>query len=107
MLSSKIIKKCCVKVNDTTNTRAIFGPYLPHLRGSTRQKLDRVKPEYIGIPRDFYELYKSVTLTADAMFVNVIAFFMITLSRDIRLFTCEYVPSCTANQLSRLLKKIV
>ena len=72
----------------------------------TRQKLERVDPEYIGIPRDFYELHKFVILTADVMFVNGIAF-LTTLSRDIRLFTCEHVPSCTAKQLSKLFKKNV
>ena len=40
------------------------------------------------------------------MFVNWIAF-LTTLSRDIRLFTCEHVPSRTAKQLSKLFKKIV
>ena len=36
------------------------------------------------------------------MFVNGIAF-LTTLSRDIRLFTCEHVPSHTVKQLSKLL----
>ena len=40
------------------------------------------------------------------MFVNRIAF-LTTLSQDIRLFTCEYVPTRTAKQLSKLLEKIV
>ena len=39
-----------------------------------RQKSERVDPEYIGIPRDFYELHKFDTLTADVMFVNGIDF---------------------------------
>ena len=84
-----------------------FGPYLPGLGGKpTRQKPERVDPEYIGIPRDFYELHKFVTLTTDVMFMNGIAF-LTTLSQDIRLFTCEHVPSCTAKQLSKSLKNIL
>ena len=34
-------------------------------------------------------------------------FFLTTLSRDIRLFTCGDVPYCMAKQLSRLVRKIV
>ena len=51
------------------------------LRGETIQKPDRVEPEYIGIPRDFYELHKFITSTTDVMFVDGIAF-LITLSQD-------------------------
>ena len=32
---------------------------------------------------------------------------MTTLSRDIRLFTCEHVHTCTAKQLSKALNEIV
>ena len=71
-----------MKVKDVTNARAIFGPYLPGLGGKiTRQKPERVDPEYIGIPRDFYELHKFVTLTTDVMFVNGIAFSDYSLTR--------------------------
>ena len=105
MVGSKSFTNCHVKVNDVTNACAIFGPYLSGLGGeTTRQKPESIDPEYIGIPRDFYELHKSVTLTSDVIFVNGIAF-LTTLPRDIRLFTCEHVPSRTAKQLSKLLKK--
>ena len=66
----------------------------------TRQKPEKVNPEYTDIPRDFYKLHKVVTFTADVMFVNGIAF-LATLPQDIRLFTCEHVPSRMAKQLSR------
>ena len=65
-----------------------------------------MREEYIDIPRDFYELHKFVTLTADVMFVNGMVLFT-TLSQDIRLFTCEHVPTRTAKQLSKSLQKIV
>ena len=73
---------------------------------TVRQKPDRVDPEYTQIPRDFYELYKFVTLAADVMFVNYVQF-LVTVSRDIRLFTAEFLPSRTANQLSSSLNNIV
>ena len=56
---------------------------------------ERVVPEYLGIPRDFYRLCHFVTLTADVMFVNGLAFFT-TLGRDIRFGTAEHITSRTA-----------
>ena len=47
-----------------------------------------------------------MTLTEEVMFVNYVDF-MFTLSRNIRLFTAEHVPSCTASQLSNSLNRIV
>ena len=60
----------------------------------------------MGIPRDFYKLHNFVTLTADVMLVNGLAFFT-TLGRDIRFGTAEHVPSRTAKQLAKSLMKIV
>ena len=42
------------------------------------------------IPEDFYKLYKSVTLTADVIFVNGNDF-MITSSRKINFVTVEHI----------------
>ena len=63
-------------------------------------------PEYTSILRDFYERHTFVTLVVDVMFVNGIVF-LVTLSQDLRLFTCEYVPTCPAKQISTSLTKIV
>ena len=107
MVSHKILSDCRVKFDDITNSHAIFGINRSRLKGATvRQKPDRVDPEYTQIPRDFYELNKFVTLAADVMFVNDVHF-LVTLSRDIRLFTAEFLPSCTAKQVSSLLNNIV
>ena len=51
-------------------------------------------------------MHKFVTLTADIMFVNGLAFFVI-LSRNIRLFTAEFLSVRKAPQLKESLKKIV
>ena len=67
-----------------------------------RQKPGRVEPVYIGIPREIYEKQKNVNLTADKMFVNELAF-LLTLSRNIWLFTAEHLPSCKAGQLSSVI----
>ena len=107
MVSSPYFKNCLVTVDDVTNARAIFGPDLPDLAGrSTRQKPKRVLPEYMGVPRAIYECYKYVTLTADVMFVNGIAF-LVSISRGIRFYTCEHVPNRKAKQLAHSLRRIV
>ena len=107
MVSSPSFKNCPVTVNDVTNARTIFDPDLPGLAGrSTRQKPQRVVPEYMGIPRGLYERHTHVTLTADVMFVNGIAF-LVSLSRGIRMYTCEHVPNQKVAQLSSSLKKTI
>ena len=107
MVSHKSLSNFRVRVYDITNAHAIFGPNRSRLKGATvRQKPDRVDSEYTKIPRNLYELHKFVTLAADVMFVNDVQF-LVTLSRDIRLFTAEFLPSCTSKQLSSLLNNIV
>ena len=50
---------------------------------TVRQRPEQIEPEYLGIPREFYRLHHVVTLTADVIFVNGLAFFTV-LGRDIR-----------------------
>ena len=107
MVSGKRLDNCATVANDVTNARAIFGPNRPGLRGKTvRQRPDRIVPEYLEIPKDFYRLHHFVTLTTDVIFVNGIPFFTI-LSPDIRFVMAEHVPSRTAKKLAKLLTKIV
>ena len=107
MVSHENLRNCSVKVKDITNARALFGLNRSRLKGGTvRQNPERVDPVYTAIPRDFYELHRFVTLTADVMFVNGIPF-LVTLSRKIKMLTAEYLPSRTAKQLSSSLTKIV
>ena len=58
----------------------------------------------MGIHRVLYERHKYVTLTSDMMFVNGVVFF-VSLSRGIRMYTCEHVPNRKAVQLSISLKR--
>ena len=107
MVSNRELANCHVTVQDITNAHAIFGPDLPGVRGKTvRRKPSRVEPQYVAIPDDFHKLHRFVTLTADVMFVNGAAF-LVTLSRDIRLYTGEYLRSRTADELGRHLTKVV
>ena len=107
MVSGKIIENCSNVAKDVKHSSAIFGPNLPGLRVKpVRQRPERVVPEYLGIPNDFYRLHHFFILTADVMFVNGIPLFT-TLSRDIIFGTAEHVPSRTAKQLYKSLIKIV
>ena len=54
----------------------------------------------------FYVLREFSTLTADVMFVNGLPF-LITLSRKIKMFTAEYIPTQNAAHLSSSLENIV
>ena len=58
------------------------------------------------IPKEFYQLHNSFTLTTDFMFVNGIPF-LVTFSRNIRFITCEYVPTLISKKLDKFLMKIV
>ena len=87
------MRNCPIKRSDIANATAIFGPNRNVLRGKTvRQRPQRVDADFVQIPWDYYVLHKFVTLTADLMFVNGIPF-LVTLLREIRLYTAEYMPT--------------
>ena len=55
--------------------------------------------DYIQIPRDFIQMHKFITLTANVMFVNDLTF-VITFGQGIGLITLEFTPKRTARQLA-------
>jgi hypothetical protein len=104
--NTNVVPNCTFNSTDLTNARAIYGPDRGGLRGKTvRKKPDKVRPEFITIPRELYEKVVDVTLTADVMFVNGLPFF-ITQSRGIRMLTIEFLPNRTKEQLNKSLLKI-
>jgi hypothetical protein len=97
--SAHVVRNFNISLQDIANANALFGPDRGSLKGKTvRRRPGRVRPEYVSIPRALYERIKNVTLTADVMFVNGLPFF-VTLSRDIKLVSIEFLPSRTADQL--------
>eukprot|EP00956_Cyclotella_meneghiniana_P038953 scaffold162906_cov46-Cyclotella_meneghiniana.AAC.1 len=91
---------------DFANSRVMFGPDRGAIRGKTvRQRPHRVRPELIVLPQQLYERLRDVVLTADVMFVNGLPFF-VTLSRDIKLGTLEFLPSRTTDQLHKSLQTV-
>jgi hypothetical protein len=107
MVSANMIQNCPVTPPDITNANTIYGPDLAGTRGKTvRKKPDRVMLDYVAVPHEFMKLHKYVTLVADVMFVNGIAF-LVTMSRGIKFITAEHIPTRTAKQLSKSLKRIM
>ena len=71
-----------------------------------RKTPDKVNTELLAIPDDYHRLHLFVTLIlADVMFVNGLAF-LVTISRDIRLRTAEFLPNWTAKVLGSSINKI-
>jgi hypothetical protein len=83
MVSNKTIKNCPIKPKHITNACSIFGPSIAGVRRKTvRRKPEQVEAEPGRIPDDFHCLHWFVVITADAMFVNGIAF-LTTLSQKL------------------------
>ncbi len=100
MMNERLLTNCPVTVRDVDNANRIFGPDLANLRGkTTRTKPERIRVEYVQIPRDFVQLHKYVTLVAEVMFVNGLPF-LVTSSRGLSLVTIEHLPSRTAKRLA-------
>eukprot|EP00984_Skeletonema_dohrnii_P033562 scaffold30483_cov78-Skeletonema_dohrnii-CCMP3373.AAC.1 len=105
--SHSLFRDCPVSSKDITNANRIFGPSLPIVKGKTvRKRPSRVEPQFISIPAQVMELNKFVTLVADVMFVNGLPFF-VTLSRNIRFVTVQFVPRRTAGDLGNVLKQVI
>ncbi len=103
------LKDCPAVTNDDIKIAdAIYGPRtLAKIRGKTvRQKPTRVVTDLVDIPRSFFTLHNKVTLVADVMFVNGIAF-LVSASRNISLITIEHTPKRTASNLGIILNPIL
>ncbi len=106
MVREQLLTNCPITVRDVDNANWIFGPDLANLRGEmTRTNPERVRVEYVQIPRDSVQLHKYVMLVADAMFVNGLPF-LVTSSRGLSLVTIEHLPSRTAKRLAQTLERV-
>ena len=106
-LVSHHLSDCPVSADDITRSHTIFGPDPKGIRGKTTwTPPEHVTTDYVQIPRDFIKLHKYVALVADVMFVNNIPF-LITMSRKIKFITVEHIPTRTAKQLSKGLKRVM
>eukprot|EP00956_Cyclotella_meneghiniana_P035517 scaffold115573_cov38-Cyclotella_meneghiniana.AAC.1 len=105
--STSAVRNWPFTAKDLANGDLIFGPDRGAMRGkTTRKKPSKVRPQLVSIPQQLFERIREVVLAADVMFVDGLPFF-VTLSRGIKLFTIEYLPSRTAEQLISNLNKVV
>ena len=79
------LRNCLVTASDVSNSPIILCPNHPRIWGTTTRdtKVLRAKEQRIVIFRNFYKIHKTVTITADIMFVNGILF-LVTFSRKIK-----------------------
>ena len=107
MVREKLITNCPITVHDIKNANRIFGPDLANLRGkTTRTKPERVRVEYVNVPRDLVDMHKYISIVADVMFVNGLPF-MVTSLRGISLINIEFLPSRMIPSLVSSLQRVV
>jgi hypothetical protein len=106
-VSHTLLKNSQLTIDDLENSRVIYGPSVPRLKGtSVRHKPMRAEPNFVRIPRDIIDMNRYVTLVADVMFVCGLPF-LISLSRRIQFVTVEFIPKRTAGELCNGLKNIL
>ena len=107
LVRNNLLNDCPVTNSDIVNAHTIFGPDLANLRGKmVRRKPKHVNTELIEIPQSLVDRQKNVTLVADVMFVNGVAF-LVSSSRNIMLTTIEHAPDRKAPKLGYLLHRIM
>ena len=90
-----------------TNTKAIFGPDLPSVRGKTvRRKPAPVVADYVAVLCKLVQANKRMTLAADVFFVDGTAF-LLTVSWRIKFVTAEHLPTRTAASLSKHMTRVL
>ena len=107
MVHANLIANCPVTPSNISHAHKLFGENLAGLRGKTvHRKPEQVVMDYVKIPRDLIQTNKYVTLTADVMFVNNLAF-VIMYWRVIGLIMAEFTPNSMARQLACNLRRII
>ncbi len=88
----------------TVEHPSICGPSLESVRGKRVQQTPApVVADYVAVPKEIVERIKIVTLATDVFFVDG-TMFLLTVSRQIKFITVEYVAVCTAKSLSKHLE---
>ncbi len=107
MIRHNIIADCPITPNAITRAHDIYGPGLIGIRGkTTRRKPKAVRNTIVTIPRKIIERNRHVWLAADVMFVDGLAF-IVTVSRDIKFITAQYLPTRTSTDLAGSLRKTI
>ena len=107
MVHANLIANFPVNPKNLTHAHKLLGENVAGLRGKTVfQKPKWVVMDYVQIPQEIVQKNKYMILTADVILYNNLPF-VITFEQGIRLFMAEFMPTCTATQLTYNLKWII
>jgi predicted transcriptional regulator len=88
-----VIKNNPVSLEDLKISERIFGSYIGRIKSkTTRIKPNPVISDYMEIPQESIEEQRDIALCIETMFINGIAFFIIT-SRNILIRTAEPITN--------------
>jgi hypothetical protein len=100
ILENNLLSNCPATRSDIARAEDIFAPDFGSLKGKTvRQtpgsdvKNTDIPPYILGIKN-----YGNVTLAADILFINRLAF-LVTISRNVKFSTCEFLKDMKANTI--------
>ncbi|KAL7465887.1 hypothetical protein ACHAXS_006188, partial [Conticribra weissflogii] len=100
MVRHNMITDCPITTDAINRAHDIFGPDLAGIRGkTTRRKPKAVRNGIVQIPRRVVERNRQVWLAADVMFVDGLAF-IVTVSKDIKFITAQFLPMRTNTDLA-------
>jgi hypothetical protein len=107
MVSRNMIKNCPITPADITNTRDMFGQDLHSVQGKTiRRTPAPAVADYVTVPCLLLEQNKRITMAADVLFVDRMAF-LLTLSRNIKFMMAEHVLVQTARVLDKHMEHVL
>jgi hypothetical protein len=85
----------------------MYGPSLESVRGKMVWRTPaQVVTDNVAVPKEIVERNKIVTLAADVFFVDRTVF-LLTVSRQIKFITAEYIAVRTGKSLSKHLEQVI
>ena len=107
IINNNLLINCPVTCHDVLAAENIFGPDLGSLKGKTvRQTPESVMINDVKVQENILERYRHVTIAADIMYVNKIAFF-VTISRNIRFVTSERLLNQKAETILKAIQQVL
>ncbi len=103
MVRGNMMHNFPVTTKANTNMHAKYGPSLESVRGKT---VAPVVADYVAVPKEIVERNQIATLAIDVFFVDRTVF-LLTVSRQIKLITAEYVAVRTAKSLRKHLERVI
>jgi hypothetical protein len=106
IVNGNMLPDCPISRADILAAEHIFGPEVGSLKGkTTRRRPHAIGNEVTSIPPVIMERYRDVTISADLMYINGIAF-LVTASRKIHFGTVEALNSRSTPTLSKAIGSV-